>query len=1323
MRKLAIILWFCLLVPSITMGQEYYFKHYKVEDGLSHNTVTSSIQDENGFMWFGTKDGLNRFDGYSFRLFQNDPKKPKSLQGNYIESLHEFDGTIWVGTHNGLSSYNEKNEEFEILEETYTTNIKDIENDNNGNLWYIASGSLNKYNTKTKKNHVYPKEQYFRATAIVRTSDNQIWVSSINQLYQYIEATNSFKIYPLNVTEDVKYPFRIHSLFNLNKDTILLGTHNHGVLSFNLKDTQIKNMFPNLKSPIYVKDIALNGEHELWIASESGIHIYNLKTHSYTNLIKDYNDPYALSDNAVYTLTFDKEGGIWAGTYFGGINYHTIEYLPFKKFFPNASKNSISGNAVRQICSDKYGNIWIGTEDAGLNKYNPKTGMFTNYKSKSKGGILSHHNIHGVLPVDDKIWIGTFNNGLDILDIKSGQLIGHYDKGESHNLLDNFGFSLYQTRAKKTIVISPSAIQWYNPETKKFSHLNGFPKKNIYTCLLEDNEGVIWVGTNFNGLYYYNPKTNEKRHFKRTNNDTLAISNNNINNIFQDSSNRIWITTENGLNLFDDDKRKLKKYGAKDGFPSNVFYSILEEDTNKLWISTSNGLVAFNTETGNKKIYTKSNGLLTNQFNYNSSYKAPDGTMYFGSVNGLISFNPKNFIKKDFTPKIFITGLQINKQEVIVNDTNSPLKKSITFLNKLELKPNESSFSLGFASLSFNGSETTEYWYKMKGISDAWIPLKNNHSAHFTELPAGSYSFSVKSLSYNGVWSHESPPLKIEVLPVFWKSNIAYALYSILTLLLVFFTMHYYHKRTESINRQKIKEFSNKKEKEIYQSKIEFFTNISHEIRTPLTLIKIPLDKIIKYANNNPVIKENLSIMEKNTSRLLDLVNQLLDFRKTEIEGISLTFVETNFTALIKNTHHRFTEAIKDKNIDFKLNFKAKDIYAFVDAEAVKKILSNLIGNAIKYAQNQINVTLSSTDEFLQLKIQNDGELIPEHLHKKIFEPFFRGTEDENLTGTGIGLSLAYTLTELHNGNLTLNIEGEKWNTFLLKLPIHQENEFKLQGQNDINESDFLLNINEDSEENPNKAKILLVEDNIDLLNFVAKDLGELYNIYKATNGSEALKIIEDKNIQLIVSDVMMPVMSGYELCKAIKSTLETSHIPVIFLTAKNTLNAKIEGLELGADAYLEKPFSIPHLIVQIDNLLENRKNVLSHYTSSPLAHLKSIALTETDETFISKLDKVILDNLSNRELNVDTLSEIMNMSRSTLYRKIKEMSNLSPNELINISRLKKAGELLKKEDYKIYEVADMVGFNSQTSFGRNFQKQFNMTPTEYKNNLSKNPV
>tara|TARA_R110000744_G_scaffold374490_1_gene487324 strand:+ start:30089 stop:34036 length:3948 start_codon:yes stop_codon:yes gene_type:complete len=1297
-------------------GQDIYFDHYQVEDGLSHNTVMSSIQDEKGFLWFGTKNGLNRFDGYNFRLFQREEGKPNTLHSNYILSLHEYGGKLWIGTDSGLFMYNEHSENFYFIESTKNYQIRDIDGDTNGNLWFRANGTLTRYNLQEEKCYWFPQTDYFHASDVVNT-DNGIWACSNSHLYKYNQQTNNFKEFKLTNELINGKPFAINDIFSFDERTILIGTANHGVLMFDMisKESKMVDFLGAEKQ--HVRDFALR-ENELWVATESGIHIYNLHTKEYINPKKNYDDPYALSDNAVYTLTVDNEGGVWAGTYFGGINYQPKQYTPFKKYFPKSSQNSLNGNAIREICEDKNGNLWVGTEDGGLNKFNPKTNTFTNFTSKEKDskGILAHYNVHALHTEDDKLYIGMFENGIDVLDTNTNKIIEHY--GRESGITSDFVYAIYEGKNEELYFITTSGIKTFDNTHNRFVPYEKFPSDKGYTCFLEDDTGVLWAGTYFDGLYTHDPNTSKTAIFSFNLDDSQSISNNHINYLFQDSKKNIWICTEDGLNLYNEQNDSFTRYGTHNGFPSNVFYAILEDDYGKLWISTSKGLVAFNPISEEKKIYTKADGLKSDNFNYMSAHKTKDGTMYFGSVNGMISFNPKEFTQNTYEAPIYITRLQINNNDIFVTQENSPIQESISSLDNLVLSPKQSSFSLEFAALNYTAPENTEYWYKMEGLNNEWVYLQKDHKVFFTELAAGNYNFIVKSMNSSGVWGKETTGLAIKVLPIFWKSNLAYGLYTMLLGFLIYIGFRTYDQRIKSKNIQKIKQLNNRKEKEIYQAKIEFFTNVSHEIRTPLTLIKSPLEKVLKKSHKIPDIKDNLAIIKKNTNRLLDLVNQLLDFRKTEIERVDLTFVETNISELIDDTYARFSEAIRDKKVDFSLKLEDKDVIACVDPEALKKILSNLFSNAIKYADKVVIVSLKANESQLKLNLRNDGLLIPGHLKERIFEPFYRVSGNENQTGTGIGLALARSLTEMHNGSLTLNTSDGTMNSFVLQLPIHQEKEFKLRPKSAQNwaEDESITNVTI----SPNQGNcILLVEDSEELLDFVAKELKEEYFVLKASNGEDALNLLNEDNVQLVISDVMMPGINGFTLSKKIKTNLETSHIPVILLTSKSAISAKMEGLESGADAYIEKPFSIKHLKVHIANLIENRKNIMEHYASSPLAHIRSIANTKTDETFIKKLDEVIYQNLSDSDLNVETLAEIMNMSRSTLYRKIKDISNLSPNELINIARLKKSAELLKSGKYRIFEVAEIVGYNSATSFGRNFQKQFEMTPSDYINDKS----
>ncbi|TRX21267.1 response regulator [Flavobacterium franklandianum] len=1313
MNKFILNLLLLFFFTQFLLGQEFYFKHYKSENGLSHNTVLSSLQDKKGFMWFGTKDGLNRFDGYTFKTFRNDTNIPKSIGSNFIECLHEYNGQLWVGTNNGLFQYNEKSEDFSLLHESLNKPIVDIENDADGNLWYIADLTLFKYNIASKKTVSFKNTLLFNVEEISKTPKGNIWVAFNNNLFGYSKETNTFNKIEINIKTKNKLPIRISKIVCENENTIYIGTQNSGVIVYDVLKNSIKRLRLNTEEPLYVRDFLKINADELWIATESGLILYNLKNATYKNLTKSYNNPYALSDNAVYTLTADSEGGVWIGTYFGGINYYPKQYIPFKKYFPKLGENSISGNAVREIRSDHYGNLWIGTEDAGLNKYNPNTGIFTNYNPSKSSNHLSHNNIHGLLLQANTLWVGTFDRGIDLLDIATGKVIKHYSVGDGHGLSSNFVYTLYQNKLKQIIVITSTGIQTYNTEEDTFISHKGFPEGVFYTSFLEDKKGNLWAGTYWDGIICYNPSTNQRIVFKQNKNNSTSISNNGINGIFQDYKNDLWIATENGLNVYNYKGKGFKKYTTKDGFPSNVFYSIIEGEKNILWISTSKGLVEFNQDTKKIKVYTEDNGLLNNQFNYNSAYKDKNGTIYFGSTSGMIAFNPKKFIKNTYRPSIFITGIEIISKEASESTNISALNNSITNHNEIILQPDENSFNLDFTSLSYTAPEMVEYWFQLDGSTNDWISLGKRHKVYFTGLSSGTYDFKVKALNVNGTWS-KSLPLQITILPPFWKSNLAYVFYFLILIGLSFLGFRFYHNRIKTKNMYLINELNNKKEKELYNAKIEFFTNISHEIRTPLSLIKSPLEKLLEKVDLKSEIRENLSIMDKNVSRLLHLVSQLLDFRKTELESVSLTFVKTNISNLIRETHTQFSQIIDSKNIDFELKMETENLIAYVDVEVLTKILSNLFNNAIKYSKSNIILSLTNKEGYFKLTIKNDGKLIPPHLRNKIFEPFFRAPGTENQSGTGIGLALAYSLVKLHKGTLKLDTSDAAMNSFVLKLPLHQEKEFDFfdSEKSDIKE-DTALSMHKFQIEN-NKPTLLLIEDNEDLLDFIAKDLMENYTILKSSNAIQALEIVDCENIQLVISDVMMPEMDGFNFCEKMKTNINTSHIPIILLTAKTSIGARIEGLESGADAYIDKPFSMEYLKVQVSNLLENRKNIIEHYSSSPLAHIRTMAHTSVDEKFIKKLDEIIIRNISDSNLSVDTLAENMNMSRSTLYRKINSISNLSPNDLINITRLKKAAELLKTGNYKIYEIAEMVGFNSQVSFGRSFHRQFNMTPSEY---------
>lgn len=1032
-----------LLIAGTSKGQSYYFRHYQVENGLSNNTVGCLLQDKQGFLWFGTKDGLNRFDGYTFKIFQNDRDDPKSIGSNFIISLFEDKaGTLWVGTDRGLFSYDAETESFSMVTMAPADEIRGIQMDNNHCLWFIVRNRLYQYNIKKGIVEQYKPLNSFSITSVCMTADGILWFSTISGLIKKVNPlSNAITTYSLFPDAEPAISRWIQKLYDAGNGMLFVGTSNHGMKIFDTSTAAYRDipLYSEGKTGVFVRDFIRHSANEYWIASESGVYICNIKNGKLINLKKEYNNPYSISDNAIYAFCRDREGGIWVSTYFGGVNYYPKQYTSFRKYFPQYGINSISGNAIREVCKDQNGDLWIGTEDAGLNKLNTSTGLFTHFNPENPKNRISHTNIHGLLINGNELWVGTFHQGLDIVNINTGKVMKHYSAAK-HSLSSDFICCLLKTRAGKIIAATDRGLCYFNAQKDKFEPVNDIPR-TFYTRIYEDRYGTIWAGTYSEGIYYFNPQTKVKGNFKYKRTDKTSLSGNRVNWIFEDSGGVLWIATEGGLCKLNREKGTFINYTSKTGFPSNIIYTVLEDRRKNFWVSTSRGLVCFSPLTEKSVTYTKANGLLSDQFNYNSAYKDATGRLYFGSVKGLISFHPDQFLKNTFRPPVYITGFQVYDKELEVNKKGSPLSNSITYTKKITLQYNQSSFSINFAALSYTAPEMTEYAYKLEGLDKNWTFLKTNRKVFFTELPAGTYVFHVIGSVGNGVWNGKPAVLTVKILPPFWKSAWAYILYTFLVIIIVYFILQSYHKRNEEKNRRKLEILEFEKQKEISQAKIDFFTNVAHEIRTPLTLVKGPMEIVMEKTEKMPAIKENIEIMNRNIDRLVDLTTQLLDFRKIEVNGFILNFEKTDVAAIVRDHYNRFKPSATDKKIRFKMQAPSH-LFADIDSEAFTKILSNMLNNAVKYAASRIFLELvppAAEEKSFTIIVKNDGFLIPYEMKDKIFATFFRMKETEKQMGTGIGLALSRSLAELHRGSLELESPESDLNVFILKLPLSQK--------------------------------------------------------------------------------------------------------------------------------------------------------------------------------------------------------------------------------------------------------------------------------------------
>ncbi|MEJ7768415.1 MAG: two-component regulator propeller domain-containing protein [Chitinophagaceae bacterium] len=1016
-------------------AQPYYFRHYQVENGLSNNSVFSGTQDKNGFMWFGTKDGLNRFDGYQFKVFNVNSSDEGSLTRDHISSLvTDKKGRLWVGSQKGLFRFNAEREQLIPFIDTLK-DINDLFLDNRGQLWFTSELTVCRYNFEKKQLSTFPPGRYFTVTSFCQMQDGAMWfATSDGYLKQSDNNMQTFKTYDVFAHSPASASKWISKIIPGEKGTIYIGTPSQGVKQFNpttsdYKDVLIQN--PD-KTSIYVRDILQANDTEFWFATESGIFILNIETRKFTNVRKKYLDPYSLSDNAIYTLYKDSEGGVWTGSYFGGINYFPKQYSSFQKYFPDYTNNSISGSAVREICPDDFGNIWIGTEDAGLNKLNTRTGKLTRFEPTGLPGSIAYSNIHGLLAVKNNLWIGTFEHGLDVMDIRTGKVTKHYTAGTGeHDLTTNFIVSLLQTRNGDVYLGCNNSLLKYLPESDAFLAMKDKVPGVFISSMMEDQAGIIWVGTHDHGVFYFNPATDEKGHFENEPDNKNSLTTNTINALYEDSFHNLWFATEGGgLCRLNKSKKHFTRYTTKNGLPSNFVYKVLEDNRNALWVTTSKGLVNLDLLQNRTTVYTKSNGLLNDQFNYNSGYKDEGGKLYFGSVRGMITFKPEEFYQSSFIPPVQITGFQVHNEELEIGKETSTLKQSIVHTDEITLSHTQSSFSIDFAAISFTSPEVTQYSYMMKGLDENWTHLKSNRKVYFTNLKPGSYTFKLKATN-NSISNRQEKSLTIQILPPFWATPWAFLFYIIVGGSLLYYLVRLYHQM-----------LMNKKEKDIYEAKIEFFTNIAHEIRTPLTLIKGPVENLSELVHELPVIKEDVSTMERNTNRLITLVNQILDFRQTETKQFSLDFKNVNISEVLREAYLTYEPVLKKKNLQCIMDLPAANLYTMADEEALNKIFSNLFNNAVKYAERKVTIKLVPPDRnsnHLIVEIGNDGYMIPYEMREKIFEPFFRLQETAKQKGAGIGLALARSLVELHKGYLVIKDCKENLNVFIVRLPYYYD--------------------------------------------------------------------------------------------------------------------------------------------------------------------------------------------------------------------------------------------------------------------------------------------
>lgn len=1350
MKKLLLLIVVQILCMHtfVVNAQRIFSTSYTMDDGLAANRVYSILQDSCGFMWFGTDDGLSRFDGIKFKNYYLSEYINATTSNSVKRIFIDRRGKMWIGLDSGIVIYDSQTDTFRPFNaktetgETIQTYVVDMIEDNDGEVWIATNGKgLYRFSPNDEiRLRVYrniPGESNCISQNILMTlqqdSKQNIWIGTYSEgLCCFDKHKNTFVTYKRSNLPDSLSDNSIQKIFEDSHGNLWIGTFQNGLDLFNPATRTFTNYQDKSSNNLlyHIHDIKEYRPGELFISSDNGIGIFKADK---GEIIQSDNPNLKIRTEAnkfIYSIYIDKEESLWLGSYFDGIKFYSAFQNNFKYYSCSLSATAQAGKVVNVIKEGKDDQYWIGTDDNGIFRFNAKTQEITPFRDAASIGT-TYYCIHDLLVDGDKLYAATYGRGMEVFDLKTGKVESYlYNPEDSTSISSSRVFILYKASNGCIYVGTSNGICCYNPQQKKFTRMGSFAGR--ISAIIEDYHGKIWIGTSISGLYSYNIKTGKTTAYQRSDNPN-SITKNVITTLAIDNRKRLWVGTYGqGLCRYNEDSDNFTRYDHLE-LPNKIITSIIPKG-DLLWISTNKGLAVYNPDTEYLKTYSKSNGLYNEQFTPRSGVESSDGKLFLGSTDGFCYFFPQDLRENTYNPPVALTSMTILGKEVQANIPDSPIQRSIGYTNEIILKYNQSMIGFDFAALSYIAPKENNYQYMLEGLDSGWQFTKgsNNHLS-YANLPAGEYVLRIKGTNSDKIWSSNEIQLKIKVLPPFLQSQLAYIIYAIMLLIILLLTVWYYIKRTEKRQKARMKRLNDEKEKELYNAKIDFFTNIAHEIRTPLSLIIGPLEYLMKTTSINNVYGEYLSIIEQNYKRLYALVTQLLDFRKVDSGAYKLSYDSYRVKDTIAKVTCIFELSTRQKKISIDTSSISEKMTMVTDEEAFTKIISNLLSNALKYVKSRISVTAVENDSEIIITVTDDGIGITDQEKTKIFDAFYqvKNNSELNKLGIGIGLHMTRSLIQLMNGKIEAKDREDGKSGVAISVHFPKQAAISAAPPMKRVEDTIIAEISTEEGEpesilpdEPIKKQyaVMVVDDNPEILDFLSKILSEEYFVISASSGEEALLILEKNNIDLIISDVMMEEMDGFELCGKIKTDINISHVPVILLTAKTDTESKIKGLESGADAYIEKPFSPFHLKAQLRNLLKKREKQQKTYASTPLSDLHSAVHNKLDEEFMKKCTDIILNNIEDSEFSVSTLAQELGMSRTSVFTKIKGIIGMTPNDFIKITRLKKACRMMIEGEYRVTEIGFLVGFSSSSYFAKCFQKQFGMLPTEFLKKAKENP-
>ncbi|TZF85578.1 response regulator (plasmid) [Pedobacter sp. BS3] len=1325
--------------PVEQQAREYSFKMVGIKEGLSQSTVLSIYQDHYGFIWLGTRNGLNRYDGHSMTTFLNKIGDKTSLAGNIINKIQE-DGNhnVWVATNKGLSVFDRKREIFTnySIRGAEKPEVLDLEIDKAGFIWIGCAGGL--FTFEPSSSTFTPAAKRFEAFREI----NSQYISSLHiQRGSLFIGTNVNGVYIVNLkSKKIRHiaysefeksgqsPARVNDVIEDNRHAIWVGTKGNGLYRFNA-DGSVNHFSQSAPSEAFqitndnVRALTIDKTGNVWVGTFDGLNVI-WPGGQIDRITYQDKKPEGLSHGSIRALFTDRNGSVWIGTYFGGVNIYDRQNQQFNHYYHVSGDNkSLSFNVIGAFTEAAPGRLIIGTERGGINLFNPYSGKVipAGMGPQNNLTIKSLYTSH-----QGAVWAGVFKEGLQQVNPQTGQLTPVRIAGK--NPLSNVIINAITEDKQGNLWLATDdlgGIQVFNPREMRYqAFLND---KALHTLLAATpvrhlllDKNRLWIATRGKGLLSYDLATGVIKTYKQV--EKISV---NINSVFCDKDGNLWLATNgDGIIRFNPATNAVSHIHAVHGLLNNITYGIIQDGNDDLWISTLTGLSRYIIRSKKFKNYSASSGFPLLELNEGLIYQASNGDFFVGGNNGFVSFNPLQITENEQPAPVIITRLNLLGQHT---KSISALGSNDTNELHVELTHRQPVFTIEYASLNYLRPENEQYAYRLLGLDDTWYPLKDRRNITFSNLPAGRYTFQVRASSDGVNWYTAKKAVDIRILPAPWLSWWAIGLYIIAAIAIIFAIRHSEIRKNKLAHNLRIEQLEKNRWKEVHDIKLKYFTDVSHEFRTPLTLITNPVEDLVNDENNPPETREKLGLIYQNSKRLLLLIDQILDINRLDAGRLALNLSSVSISTLLQNIVHNFKSLADKQHIT--LNFIPGDEtgYFMADVDKLEKIFYNLLSNAFKFTPSggiislsYITTTIADKKTGFCFDVTDTGKGFSPEERERIFERFYKVNKED--AGAGVGLSLTRSLIELMGGTIEANSTPGKGSTFKINLSFEKNISSTATPENFL--KTLLSGYEQEVHNEPalpagnpagGKEIILIAEDNVEINNYLYKELNAAgFKVITATNGAKAWEKVQKVIPDIVITDVLMPEMDGLELCSKLKNDVLTSHIPVIMLTAKTDDYSRINGLETGADDYLAKPFLTRELKIRIHNLLQNRKRLQEKLRQGNPAALTGISVNRHDQQLLEKITHIIDKNISQPNLSVEFIGDKIGMSREHLFRKLKAITGLSPSDFIRDYRLNKAAALLIEKQLKVAEAAFEVGYQDVQYFSKCFKKKFNCSPQHY---------